>query len=1083
MIPILFEKNTVDFSTLGLGALSDCVTATCKRALNGMDEIAITYPDNGIRVNDLQHSRIIFAQPEYKKDAQPYEIYEITKPVKGLISIYARHIRGRASYIPVMPFSASSLAETLAKIPDYCAEENPFTFWTDKSVTANFRLSTPASLGNVLGGMEGSILDVYGGEYEFDMFTIKLWNRRGVDRGVTLRYGKNITDATQEESIDSTITGICPFWDDGEGHLVTLPEKVVHSSNASNFPFNRTIPYDFSERFDDQPTEAQLRAAATAYISKSGIGVPKVSLTVSFEHLAQYAEYKDRAILETVNLGDTVRVIFERLDVDSSARIVQTEYDILNEKYKKVSIGNVRANLGTAIKEAVEDAKDQSIGQMKSNLEKAIDQATQMLTGANGGYLVDIFDANNQRTGDMIMNTNDPSTATNIWLRNLNGWGFSGNGINGQFRTAITQDGHIVADFIDTGVLTANIIRAGTLTSSRNTANYWNLDTGELRISAITNANLLPSIYYREDKNGADQPYVFNGVTWTLNEDGSVTATGKAVGGGSSYSFCGGVLTAKIPPVKLDPTKKYTVSGCPSGSENGTKFRINARFYPQGVDPDGTNNGTNYQDNGSGVTAPIGNWYVMIYATVYENTQLPSDGITFYPMLNVGERAQPYVSTHDRLGLLYDRITSAEASISVNERNIELKVSEEDFTGENIVSLINLSPDSAIIKAKHISLAGKTIDLSADTISITSTNFIVSDDGEITAKSGNIAGWKINDTWFGKEGTLNGTPYLAYMQAPTTPTQNSAFLCLRTGESGSYSYPFIVRYDGSVKVTDGTFTGKITGSTITSTTTKEYSKSDYSLAEINSISALILTGRYPTAAQLDKYDLNRDGMIDVYDLAIARGMIDNDQNYTTKTVTTISPTDSVNPVKITYGGASGDASISMKNGTLIGANRVQSGSFLVMDKNNVVRATLTTADDFLGLNLYDSSRYVKTSLTDSALRFLNTSGTKLMSLETSGLKYYNSSGAVTGEYSNYRASGEIYSWTVNANSTASQTISFGKTFPTAPYVWVQLTQSSANAFYGGVSLAVTSTTTTGFTVRAFNNTSSNAGVPFRWMTF
>lgn len=1234
MIPVLYEENENDFTTMGIGALPDCVAVTVKRVLNGQDELTLTYPDNGIRVHDLQNSRIIYAQPEYKKSPQPYVIYAISKPVRGLVTVYARHIKERASFIPVMPFTASSLAETLAKIPDYCAETNPFTFWTDKSVTANFKLESPASLGNVLGGMEGSILDTFGGEYEFDGYTVKLWNRRGVDRGVTLRYGKNVTDATQEESIDSTITGICPFWTDSEGALVTLPEKVVHSQNAQNFPFNRTVAKDFSETFEEQPTVAQLRAAAQAYVARAGVGVPKVSLSVSFEHLAQYEEFKNRALLETVNLGDTVTVIFERLDVNATARVVQTEYDVLKEKYRKIAIGAVRSNLNSTIKEAVIDVSKESNEALKTALERSIDRATQMITGANGGYLVDIFDANGQRTGDMIMDTNDPATATNVWLRNLAGWGYSSTGVNGQYRTAITQDGHIVADFIDTGVLTANIVRAGVLTSPENTANYWNLDTGELRISAMTGTNLLPPVYYREDKSdapaGSDHPYTYNGVTWTLNEDGTVTATGKAVGGGSSYSFCGGVKTAAVPPVKLDPGKKYTVSGCPPGSDSGSKFRINARFYPEGVDPDGTNNGTNYEDTGEGVTAPEGFEYVMVYATVYENTELPEGGITFKPMLNPGDKALDYVPTHDRIGTLYGRLTAAEASISVNSSNIELKVSATDFTGETIVGKINLDANTAVINAKHISLAGKTIDLTGDIITIDSTKFKVDSEGVITATKGkiggwtidtnmigaettdadnnvfqprlyapntttpetvafyikktapnntvtypfrvrynghltstdadiggwtvnsttlykrttidnktfeagiwapqnptensqafyvqnksdskypfevrydgslmatkgNIAGWEINDTWLGKEGTLNNKPFFAYVQAPQNPSSNSAFLCLRTGASGSYEYPFIVRYDGSVKVTNGTFTGTITGSTINSTVDKKYEYGNYSNTDATTISNLILSGRYPTATQLTKYDFNHDGEIDIFDLAIVQNMINNSVNYVGRTKTVISHTNTNVPIQISYGGATEGEDITLSSGTAIGTQYVKTESLFAAD-STTIRSAMTKD----GIKLYDSSRYLRVGLDLNNLYFKNTSGKTLAAYDTDKVSYYNtsdkelarystggitfkdSSGNETASYSNYRASGEVFSWSVAANSTATKTISFGKTFPASPFVWVQLTQTADRTMYGNVNLSVTNITTTGFTVRAFNNNSSSVGMPFMWMTF
>ena len=209
--------------------------------------------------------------------------------------------------------------------------------------------------------------------------------------------------------------------------------------------------------------------------------------------------------------------------------------------------------------------------------------------------------------------------------------------------------------------------------------------------------NLLPSVYYRE--NLAGNEYTYNGVTWTLNSDGTVTATGTASGGGSSYAFCGGVKTAVIPPVKLDPTKKYTLSGSVDDDWDGEHFRINARFYPVGVEPNGTNNGTPYTDVGYGVTVPEGYEYVMVYATVYNGTVLPPGGVDFSPMLEVGDTKHEYQSTHNGSRALTSRIEQTAHEIS-------LKVSEEDVTGNYVIGKINLTSTTATIAASHIDLQG-----------------------------------------------------------------------------------------------------------------------------------------------------------------------------------------------------------------------------------------------------------------------------------------------------------------------------------------------------------------------------------------
>lgn len=132
----------------------------------------------------------------------------------------------------------------------------PFSFWTDKSTSGDFSVEAPSSLRSLLGGTEGSILDVYGGEYEFDRWTVKLWNRRGKDSGVTIRYGKNLTDLQQDENISNVATGIYPYWKGSDGTLVEVPGKVVNAPGT--YDFTRIIPVDFTTDFQEQPTSEQL---------------------------------------------------------------------------------------------------------------------------------------------------------------------------------------------------------------------------------------------------------------------------------------------------------------------------------------------------------------------------------------------------------------------------------------------------------------------------------------------------------------------------------------------------------------------------------------------------------------------------------------------------------------------------------------------------------------------------------------------------------------------------------------------------------------------------------------------------------
>lgn len=461
MIPILFGKNATDFSTNGIGRLSDAISCTVTLEANGGYELAMTYPMTGEHFADIQMDSIILAKPDGRRNNQAFRVYKISKPLNGQVTINAEHISYQLSRIPVSPFSATSAADALTGLKNHAAVDCPFTFWTDKASSGDFAIAVPVSIRSTLGGTEGSILDVYGGEYDFDMYTVRLYEKQGQDNGVSIRYGKNLMDLTQEESISNTITGIMPYWKDSDGNVMTLDSKVVMSDAAENYPYPRITVMDFSSEFESQPTQPQLQQAAEDYIERNNIGVPSVSLSVSFAQLWQTEEYKDIAPLEEVAIFDTVTVQFEELGVDAKAAIRETVYDVLLERYDSVEIGDARSNLSTTIAEQQEKIDK---APTTTAMQHAIQNATELITGNKGGYLIFRYDADGQPYEMLIMDTPDINTAKKVWRWNQGGLGYSQNGYNGPYTTAITQDGAIVADFITAGTMLANIIHGGTLT-------------------------------------------------------------------------------------------------------------------------------------------------------------------------------------------------------------------------------------------------------------------------------------------------------------------------------------------------------------------------------------------------------------------------------------------------------------------------------------------------------------------------------------------------------------------------------------------------------------------------------------------
>lgn len=457
MIPILYSSTETDFTTQGLGALADAISCYVTEERNGIYELEMKYPHTGFHFEDIQNGNIIMAIPSPYREAQPFRIYKVTKPLNGNVTVYASHISYDLNKIPVSPFSASSASSALAGIKTNMQIQNNFQFWTDKTTDADFSAQVPAACRSLLGGQEGSILDIYGGEYEWDRFTVRLHNKRGDDSGVVIRYGKNLTGLNQEGDISSLVTGICPYWF-SDGTLVMCDPSIVYREGMTA---QSAVPVDFTQQFETAPTAAQLQEAAERYIENNDIGEPTVSLDVEFIQLEQMSGFEGMALLEKCDLCDTVTVQYEQAGIDVEAEIVSIQTDVLLERYEKMQVGSIRANIAQTI--ADQQAQISQIGS-SSVIQAAIQNATNWITGGRGGYVIFQLNANGQPDEILIMDQPSVESAQKVWRWNQGGLGYSENGYDGPYTTAITQDGAIVADFITAGTMMANIIHGGTLT-------------------------------------------------------------------------------------------------------------------------------------------------------------------------------------------------------------------------------------------------------------------------------------------------------------------------------------------------------------------------------------------------------------------------------------------------------------------------------------------------------------------------------------------------------------------------------------------------------------------------------------------
>lgn len=465
MIPILYESTETSFTSNGIGALPDCLSCLVTEERNGQYEVEFTYPITGAKYAEILEGRIICVTHDEQLDKQPFIIYRRSAPMDGIVTFNAHHYSYLLSGIAVSPFTASSVADAFQKIGANSMITNPFTFWTDNTTAGSMDIDIPISARQVLGGVRGSILDVFGGEYEFDGLTVKNYAHRGANNGVTIRYGKNLTDLQQTIDAEFLPNAAVPYWKGSDDTVVYGAVTAATGQTAT-----RVTVMDLSQDFEDQPSAAQLQTAARAKLDAGQPWLPSQNISVDFVALWQTEEFKDIAPLERVQLCDTVTIEYPELGVSATAKVIKVVWDALLDRYDSMELGEPQSSFADTILSET-DARfteiDETIRTLPttSMMETAIDHATELITGGLGGYVIINTDAGGHPTEILIMDTPSTATAVNVWRFNSGGLGHSHSGYNGPYNDiALTQDGQINANMITTGTLLATMIYGGILT-------------------------------------------------------------------------------------------------------------------------------------------------------------------------------------------------------------------------------------------------------------------------------------------------------------------------------------------------------------------------------------------------------------------------------------------------------------------------------------------------------------------------------------------------------------------------------------------------------------------------------------------
>lgn len=352
MIPILYDNDETLFASNGLGRLRDCISAIVTEERNGVYECDFEYPVNGAHYDLIKVGRIIGVTHDDRNDIQPFDIVSFTKPIDGVVTFHCTHISYRLSYITYRNSRVRQLDSLSKAFADFVGvlvyPSNPFSFSSDMSSTGYLGCNdgVPRSIRQMLGGIEGSVLDTYGGEYEWDVWNVILHSHRGVQRSFSVRYGVNMISYDDELDTSNSFKYGLPFWTDGEN---TLVGSVVSAGGDTPAEHDETVPIDLSERFENQPSSADLQAEATSYMNSMRPYLPTQTIRVSFARLQDMAGYEDFANLEQCELCDTIKVIFPDYNTDGYFKIVKVVWDALNDRYDEMELGSLSTTLSEAL--------------------------------------------------------------------------------------------------------------------------------------------------------------------------------------------------------------------------------------------------------------------------------------------------------------------------------------------------------------------------------------------------------------------------------------------------------------------------------------------------------------------------------------------------------------------------------------------------------------------------------------------------------------------------------------------------------------------------------------------------------------
>ena len=552
----LYKPNETDFTHNGIGVLDKHIySATVEEELNGLFVFNFNYPlfaPYGTKIDGMS----IIKVPTPDGD----QLFRVVTPKvsMGEIKAVCYHIfydltENLIEDIFIQPTNGSA---AMARLSSGCQYKHPFTFYSDVTNISTARIVRKNPVEAMLDtSQDNSFVNRWGGELKRDNFDVKMLKSRGSNRGVVIRHKKDLLG--YEGSVDwkSPTTRIMPQGFDG----LLLPEKYVDSPLINKYPYPRIRVIEFNhikaaigKNANDEdalPLEEaykRLRQAAKDMFDIQMVDQPKATYKVEFQELSQTEEYKEYKILQRVWMGDIVTVKHEEDGIDIQAKVIAYKYDPIKKEYINVTIGNFKESF-TDMAGKVDQIQQDLSNMPGSLLGAAKENATKLINSGFGGNVRVYPDR------ILIMDTKNEMTASKVWQWNINGLGYSSNGVNGPYEIAMTKDGRIVADFITTGVLNGNLIRGGEITGTTlrtaNDSNYVSISKQFIRLMESYITRIFMGYYI--NNNNVMQP------TIVLGGNNDITATQ------------GAVLV-----YQLDGSPKSGGIGISNGYQNGDPTRV-----------------------------------------------------------------------------------------------------------------------------------------------------------------------------------------------------------------------------------------------------------------------------------------------------------------------------------------------------------------------------------------------------------------------------------------------------------------------------------------------------------------------------